>query len=79
MNAMVAEVPYRRYVNDLIKYIKGKGHTLVSGARSVKRGEALLLIGTGVEAGYWHRMANASNEAIAQGAKINNITDVPTP
>ena len=69
---------YRRYVNDLIKYIKGKGYTpRIWGSLSAKRGKTAV-DWNGVEVDIWSIGWQRPNEAIAQGAKIINITDVPT-
>ena len=69
---------YRRYVNDLIKYIKGKGYTpRIWGSLSAKRGNTPV-DWNGVEVDIWSIGWQRPNEAIAQGAKIINITDVPT-
>ena len=69
---------YRRYVNDLIKYIKGKGYTpRIWGSLSAKRGNTPV-DWNGVEVDIWSISWQRPNEAIAQGAKIINITDVPT-
>ena len=69
---------YRRYVNDLIKYIKGKGYTpRIWGSLSAKRGNTPV-DWNGVEVDIWSIGWQRPNEAIAQGAKIINITDVQT-
>ena len=69
---------YRRYVNDLIKYIKGKGYTpRIWGSLSAKRGNTPV-DWNGVEVDIWSIGWQRPNEAIAQGAKIINITDIPT-
>ncbi|WP_247944652.1 SIALI-17 repeat-containing surface protein [Streptococcus oralis] len=69
---------YRRYVNDLIQYIKSKGYTpRIWGSLSAKRGNTPV-DWNGVEVDIWSIHWQRPNEAIAQGAKIINITDVPT-
>ena len=68
---------YRRYVNDLIKYIKERDIPLVSGARQCETWKHPV-DGNGVEVDIWSIGWQRPNEAIAQGAKIINITDVPT-
>ncbi len=69
---------YRRYVNDLIQYIKSKGYTpRIWGSLSAKRGNTPV-DWNGVEVDIWSIGWQRPNEAIAQGAKIINITDVPT-
>ena len=69
---------YRRYVNDLIKYIKGKGYTpRIWGSLSAKRGKTAV-DWKDVEVDIWSIGWQQPKEAIAQGAKIINITDIPT-
>ena len=69
---------YRRYVNDLIKYIKGKGYTpRIWGSLSAKRGKTAV-DWKDVEVDIWSISWQQPKEAIAQGAKIINITDIPT-
>ena len=69
---------YRRYVNDLTQYIKSKGYTpRIWGSLSAKRGSTPV-DWKGVEVDIWSIHWQRPNEAIAQGAKIINITDVPT-
>ena len=69
---------YRRYVNDLTQYIKSKGYTpRIWGSLSAKRGNTPV-DWNGVEVDIWSIGWQRPNEAIAQGAKIINITDVPT-
>lgn len=69
---------YRRYVNDLTQYIKSKGYTpRIWGSLSAKRGNTPV-DWNGVEVDIWSIHWQRPNEALAQGAKIINITDVPT-
>ena len=69
---------YRRYVNDLIKYIKGKGYTpRIWGSLSAKQGKTPV-DWKDVEVDIWSLGWQRPAAAIAQGAKIINITDVPT-
>ena len=69
---------YRRYVNDMIKYIKGKGYTpRIWGSLSAKRGKTAV-DWKDVEVDIWSVGWQQPKEAIAQGAKIINITDIPT-
>lgn len=69
---------YRRYVNDLIKYIKGKGYTpRIWGSLSAKQGKTLV-DWKDVEVDIWSLGWQRPAAAIAQGAKIINITDIPT-
>lgn len=69
---------YRRYVNDLTQYIKSKGYTpRIWGSLSAKRGKTAV-DWNGVEVDIWSIGWQRPNEALAQGAKIINITDVPT-
>ena len=69
---------YRRYVNDMIKYIKGKGYTpRIWGSLSAKPGTTPV-DWNGVEVDIWSIGWQRPAAAIAQGAKIINITDIPT-
>ena len=69
---------YRRYVNDMIKYIKGKGYTpRIWGSLSAKRGKTAV-DWKDVEVDIWSIGWQQPKEAIAQGAKIINITYIPT-
>ena len=69
---------YRRYVNDLIKYIKGKGYTpRIWGSLSAKQGKTPV-DWKDVEVDIWSLGWQRPAAAIAQGAKIINITDIPT-
>ena len=69
---------YRRYVNDLIQYIKSKGYTpRIWGSLSAKRGHTPIDL-NGVEVDIWSIGWQQPKEAIAQGAKVINITDIPT-
>ena len=69
---------YRRYVNDMIQYIKGKGYTpRIWGSLSAKPGTTPV-DWNGVEVDIWSIGWQRPAAAIAQGAKIINITDIPT-
>ncbi len=69
---------YRRYVNDMIQYIKGKGLTpRIWGSLSAKQGTTPV-DWNGVEVDIWSIHWQRPQAAIAQGAKIINITDIPT-
>ncbi|WP_067192104.1 beta-N-acetylglucosaminidase domain-containing protein, partial [Streptococcus sp. DD10] len=69
---------YRRYVNDLIQYIKSKGYTpRIWGSLSAKRGKTPV-DWKDVEVDIWSLDWQKPTEAIAAGAKIINITDIPT-
>ena len=68
---------YRRYVNDMIQYIKGKGYTpRIWGSLSAKPGTTPV-DWNGVEVDIWSIGWQRPAAAIAQGAKIINITDIP--
>ncbi|MDU2588403.1 MAG: beta-N-acetylglucosaminidase domain-containing protein [Streptococcus sp.] len=69
---------YRRYVNDMIQYIKGKGLTpRIWGSLSAKQGTTPV-DWKDVEVDIWSIHWQRPAAAIAQGAKIINITDIPT-
>ena len=69
---------YRRYVNDMIQYIKGKGLTpRIWGSLSAKQGTTPV-DWKDVEVDIWSIGWQRPAAAIAQGAKIINITDIPT-
>ena len=69
---------YRRYVNDMIQYIKGKGLTpRIWGSLSAKPGSTPV-DWKDVEVDIWSIGWQRPADAIAQGAKIINITDIPT-
>ena len=69
---------YRRYVNDMIQYIKGKGLTpRIWGSLSAKQGTTPV-DWKDVEVDIWSLGWQRPQAAIAQGAKIINITDIPT-
>ncbi|MFS8999811.1 SIALI-17 repeat-containing surface protein [Streptococcus infantis] len=69
---------YRRYVNDMIQYIKGKGYTpRIWGSLSAKPGTTPV-DWKDVEVDIWSIGWQRPADAIAQGAKIINITDIPT-
>ena len=69
---------YRRYVNDMIQYIKGKGLTpRIWGSLSAKQGTTPV-DWKDVEVDIWSIHWQRPQAAIAQGAKIINITDIPT-
>ena len=69
---------YRRYVNDMIQYIKGKGLTpRIWGSLSAKQGTTPV-DWKDVEVDIWSIGWQRPQAAIAQGAKIINITDIPT-
>ena len=69
---------YRRYVNDLVTYIKGKGYTpRIWGSLSRKSGQTPVDL-KGVEVDIWSLGWQHPQAALKAGAKIINITDVPT-
>ena len=69
---------YRRYVNDLITYIKGKGYTpRIWGSLSRKSGQTPVDL-KDVEVDIWSLGWQHPQAALKAGAKIINITDVPT-
>ncbi|WP_434349820.1 SIALI-17 repeat-containing surface protein [Streptococcus sp. KHUD_014] len=69
---------YRRFVNDMIQYIKGKGYTpRIWGSLSAKPGSTPV-DWKDVEVDIWSIGWQRPADAIAQGAKIINITDIPT-
>ncbi|ETJ07004.1 MAG: Beta-N-acetylglucosaminidase, partial [Streptococcus parasanguinis DORA_23_24] len=69
---------YRRYVHDMIQYIKGKGLTpRIWGSLTAKQGNTPV-DWNGVEVDIWSLGWQNPQAAIAKGAKIINILDVPT-
>ncbi|MGT2827168.1 discoidin domain-containing protein, partial [Streptococcus himalayensis] len=69
---------YRRYANDLMNYIKSKGLTpRIWGSLSIKTGRTPVDF-TGSEVDIWNLGWQDPGAALALGAKIINILDIPT-